>query len=260
MGSMLLRHSRRSLPTPSILHTGGNGADSHVKWVGRDGSSRQIFPATRILPYVLLGPRHQSAQQRQSAQYHFLKLASTNWFHRRYRDLLIPTASRLTLLLQGIKRLSSPKQKKQPITMPFLRLLYRNLNFARPQQRLLWGIILIGYFFMLRRSEYLMVEQARHFNCLKNSNAFFSDKEGKQGKYAFATSITIGLAKNDQYGRGAWRTMLTLLSVQSVACTTSREPAGSYRFDQILIYVAASAQKRSREPSNRQQDELASII
>ncbi|KAG1709867.1 hypothetical protein DVH05_016882 [Phytophthora capsici] len=62
---------------------------------------------------------------------------------------------------------------------------------------------------MLRRSEYLMIGRTRHFYCLKASNAFFSDKDGKAVKYALATSVTIGLegAKNDQYGRGAWRTM-----------------------------------------------------
>ncbi|KAE8978124.1 hypothetical protein PF011_g23377 [Phytophthora fragariae] len=138
-----------------------------------------------------------------------LKISSIKWLHRRYQDLLIPTTPRLSLLLQGIKRLSAPKHKKQPITTQFLRLLHRTLDLSRPRHRLLWGSILIGYFFMLRRSEYLMVDHTRHFYCLKTSNAFFSDKDGKQAKEARATSVTIGLegAKNDQYGRGAWRTM-----------------------------------------------------
>jgi hypothetical protein len=138
-----------------------------------------------------------------------LKIASIKWFHRCYRDLQLPTTPRLTLLLQGIKRLSSPKQKKQPITTPFLRLLRRTLDFSRPRQRLLWGCVLIGYFFMLRRSEFLRIGHRRHFYCLKNRNAFYSDKHGKQVKFRSATSVTIGLegAKNDQYGRGAWRTM-----------------------------------------------------
>ncbi|ETK92182.1 hypothetical protein L915_04409 [Phytophthora nicotianae] len=138
-----------------------------------------------------------------------MKIASIKWFHRRCKNLIISSSPRLTMLLQGIKRLSDPKRKKQPITMPFLRLLHRTLDLARPRQCLLWGSILIGYFFMLRRSEYLLIGSTRYFYCLKASNAYFSDKDGKAVKYALATSVTIGLegAKNDQYGRGAWRTM-----------------------------------------------------
>ncbi|ETP02516.1 hypothetical protein F441_20432, partial [Phytophthora nicotianae CJ01A1] len=49
-------------------------------------------------------------------------------------------------------------------------------------------------------SEYLRVGQYRLFYCLKNSNAFFSDKNGKQVKHELATLVTIGLkdTKNDQ--------------------------------------------------------------
>ncbi|OWZ09961.1 LOW QUALITY PROTEIN: hypothetical protein PHMEG_00017253 [Phytophthora megakarya] len=67
----------------------------------------------------------------------------------------------------------------------------------------------MGFFFLLRRSEYLRIGQARHFYCLKHQNVFFSDAEGKPTPESKATSVTIGLegAKNDQFGRGTWRTM-----------------------------------------------------
>ncbi|OWY90284.1 hypothetical protein PHMEG_00041662, partial [Phytophthora megakarya] len=83
------------------------------------------------------------------------------------------------------------------------------LDLQQPQHRLLWGSVLVGFFFLLRRSEYLWIGQARHFYCLKHQNVFFSDVEGKPTPESKATSVTIGLegAKNDQFGRGAWRTM-----------------------------------------------------
>jgi hypothetical protein len=114
-----------------------------------------------------------------------------------------------TLLLQGIKRLSPPVQKLQPITPAFLRLLHRRTDFHQPHHRLLWGSVLIGFFFLLRRSEYLRIGSARHFYCLKSDNVFFSDSHGRPTTQASATSVTIGLegSKNDQYGCGAWRTM-----------------------------------------------------
>jgi hypothetical protein len=114
-----------------------------------------------------------------------------------------------TILLQGIKRLSPPVQKLQPITPAFLRLLYHRLDLQHQQHRLLWGSVLVGFFFLLRRSEYLRIGRSRHFYCLKYQNVFFSDAEGRPTPEATATPVTIGLegAKNDQFGRGAWRTM-----------------------------------------------------
>lgn len=114
-----------------------------------------------------------------------------------------------TLLMQGIKRLSPPVHKLQPITTAFLRLLHRRINFQQPQQRLLWGTVLMGFFFLLRRSEYLKIGSTRHFYCLKQANVFFSDSGGTPTRPSSATAVTIGLegSKNDQYGRGAWRTM-----------------------------------------------------
>lgn len=138
-----------------------------------------------------------------------LKLASIRWYHRRFIGIDLTASPDFTILLQGIKRLSPPVHKRQPITTAFLRLLHRRLDFQQPQQRLLWGSILIGFFFLLRRSEYLKIGRSRHFYCLKLANTFFSDAEGSPTDSSRATSVTIGLegAKNDQFGRGAWRTM-----------------------------------------------------
>ncbi|OWY99256.1 hypothetical protein PHMEG_00029771, partial [Phytophthora megakarya] len=58
-------------------------------------------------------------------------------------------------------------------------------------------------------SEYLVVEKKRSSYCLKDAHVFFTDKNGSPVSAEKATAVTIGLegAKNDQYGRGAWRTM-----------------------------------------------------
>lgn len=95
------------------------------------------------------------------------------------------------------------------MTPAFLRLLRRSLDLRQPRHRLLWGSVLLGYFFLLRRSEYLVVGRRRAFYCLKATNAFFTDERGVPVRYKHATAVTIGLegAKNNQYGRGARRTM-----------------------------------------------------
>eukprot|EP00644_Phytophthora_capsici_P013015 jgi/Phyca11/540758/estExt2_Genewise1Plus.C_PHYCAscaffold_50528 len=168
--------------------------------------------ASRRLGYFATFCWAQGSNQDRRGNQHstiMLKLASVKWFHRRYRDIHIQPSPQLNMLLQGIRRLSKPKRKKQPITTAFLRLLRRNLDISRPRQRLLWGSVLIGYFFMLRRSEFLRIGRKRHFYCLKHENVFFSDNHGKPVARKHATSVTMDLdgAKNDQYGRGSWRTM-----------------------------------------------------
>ncbi|ETP14187.1 hypothetical protein F441_10847 [Phytophthora nicotianae CJ01A1] len=137
------------------------------------------------------------------------KLASVSWFHRRFQGIEITRSPQLRILLQGIKRLSDPVRKKQPVTPSFLRLLRRSLNLDRPRQRLLWSSVLLGYFFLLRHSEFLIVEGHRPFYSLKTKNAMFTDSNGQAVSVGAATAVTIGLegSKNDQYGRGAWRTM-----------------------------------------------------
>ncbi|OWZ21356.1 hypothetical protein PHMEG_0004118 [Phytophthora megakarya] len=116
-----------------------------------------------------------------------LKLSGIRWFHRRHKNVL-PNSPRLELSLAGIKRLSAPRRKKQPLTPSFLRLLHRSLNPNRPRQR------------VVRISENW---EGLSFHCLNRRNAFFSDGEGRRTSYKLATTVTVGLegAKNDQFGR-----------------------------------------------------------
>ncbi|OWY91394.1 hypothetical protein PHMEG_00040045 [Phytophthora megakarya] len=122
------------------------------------------------------------------------KLSSVFWYHRRYVDVDLSRSPLLRILLQGIKRLSDPTKKKMPVTPAFLRILRRSLHLSRPRERLLWGSVLLGYFFLLRRSEYLLVGGHRYFYCLKTKNVFFSDTRGSPVSAAMATAVTIGLS------------------------------------------------------------------
>eukprot|EP00644_Phytophthora_capsici_P000692 jgi/Phyca11/109227/e_gw1.16.465.1 len=138
-----------------------------------------------------------------------LKLSSIRWYHKTFAGTKIKHSPDFDVLMRGIQRVSDPLLKKQPITPAFLRLLFRRLDFTRPRSRLLWGAVLLAYFFLLRRSEYLLVESGRHAYCLTASDAYFSSGEGERVLYKRAVAVMIGLAgaKNDQFGRGSWRTM-----------------------------------------------------
>ena len=77
---------------------------------------------------------------------------------------------------KAFKRLSDPVLKKQPVIPAFLRLLRRRLDFMRPLQRLIWGSIVLGFFFLLRRSEYIKIGAKQHDYCLRTTDVFFSDE------------------------------------------------------------------------------------
>ncbi|KAE9109998.1 hypothetical protein PF010_g11330 [Phytophthora fragariae] len=138
-----------------------------------------------------------------------LKLASIRWYHKRYVGIELQHAPDFDVLMRGIRRLSGPLAKKQAITPAFLRLLHRRLDFSRPRHRLLWGAVSMGYFFLLRRSEYLLVESGKRNYCLAAANTYFADRRDVRDPFEAAAAVTIGLAgaKNDLFGRGAWRTM-----------------------------------------------------
>jgi hypothetical protein len=138
-----------------------------------------------------------------------LKLSSIRWFHRRYRNLVLPESPGLQLLMQDIRRLSNPVAKKHPVSPEFLRLLYRNHVNGPARGRLLWGSVVLAYFFLLRRSEYLVNGAQRNWYCLKTTDVQFSDDHGKPTSYSRAVAVSIRLAgaKNDQHGRGSTRTM-----------------------------------------------------
>lgn len=76
-----------------------------------------------------------------------LRLSSIRWYHKTYAGTKIKHSPDFDVLMRGIQRVSDPLLKKQPITPAFLRLLFRRLDFTRPRSRLLWGAVLLAYFF-----------------------------------------------------------------------------------------------------------------
>ncbi len=86
----------------------------------------------------------------------------------------------------GLKRLSKPVAKKHPLTARMLRGMFSLLDISQSGHQLVWGLllILIGYFFLLRRGEFLKVDDKWEKYVLLFGDAQFYDE-------------TRGLAKHD---------------------------------------------------------------
>ena len=62
---------------------------------------------------------------------------------------------RAMLMVRGLKRAKGPTQRKLPISVEDLGTLKGTMDLAQSDQLTLWTATLLGWFFMLRMSEFL---------------------------------------------------------------------------------------------------------
>ena len=191
------------------------------------------------------------------------KLSSIRWMHKRHLGVDVGFNPEFIILLRGIRRFSDPVRKRHPVTISLLRTISAMLDFGIPRHLLLWGSVLFGFFFLLRRSEYLQIGNKRHGYCLTWNDVWFSDSLGNPTQYRDATSVTISLrgSKNDQYGRGSRRTMHrsgdpTICPVRALRCLqnsrrtddVSSALTGNVSASEVSRTIKAAAVSRGLDP------------
>lgn len=131
------------------------------------------------------------------------KVSAVRWFHVRLFGYMPKVNAGLRLTMGGVKRYSDPVQKKHPVTPRMLRRVYDGLDLIQPKEQLLWGSLLLGYFFLLRRSEYLELDGVFYPHVLKLGDLQLFDEN--ENPCAAGDAVMVGIllrgAKNDQYGR-----------------------------------------------------------
>ena len=139
-----------------------------------------------------------------------------------------PTAHtpRLSLVLAGLKRRYGTKERRRPVTprmLSWLRAYLLQGSLASHDAALLWGAVTLGWFFLLRASEYLDVGYTDQSKGLKGKDVILScnGKLCKLHDLQAATEITLHIrgSKTDIYNRGETRhhfaTGLDLCPVQA---------------------------------------------
>ena len=100
-------------------------------------------------------------------------------------------------LLEGYKRLKASKDIREPITIAMLRAIVENLHFVCSNSyevALFKAAILLGYFGMLRVSEYTASSKTVWDRAIQFTNT----QVGKD----FSVSVLIDRSKTDQSGKG----------------------------------------------------------
>lgn len=105
--------------------------------------------------------------------------------------------------ITGMRPIAGSCRPRAPFTPAMLAWLYDHIDINQPQQRLILGAALLGYFFMLRSSEFLGVKGGRHCYALEVRDVEVLMKSGVRATNATeAATVTIRLrgSKNDQHG------------------------------------------------------------
>ncbi|KAG6945959.1 hypothetical protein JG688_00016336 [Phytophthora aleatoria] len=131
------------------------------------------------------------------------KLCAVRWYHNNNLGYDPGVNTGHAILLRGIRRFTNPVIKQYPLSAQIRRRIFVNLDLKHARTKLIWGGILLAYFFLLRRSECLYIGRHHHPYILRLDDIFLLDTEGQPSIPQRAAYVGIRLfgAKNTQFGR-----------------------------------------------------------
>ncbi|OWZ15562.1 hypothetical protein PHMEG_00010769, partial [Phytophthora megakarya] len=185
------------------------------RWCDEQGFSSWLSgdckrDSNQLIQFVVYCWQHPSGGQRNAASTILSKIGHLSWFHRRFKGYSIGLHEGHRLAMRGMSRLSPPPDRKEPITVGLLRCLRSQCNFDNIHDRVLWGAAAMGYFFMLRRSEYMADRGQVKNYAIQYRDVSFTSRNGQIAtSLAMAVSVSINFrgGKADQRGVGATRTL-----------------------------------------------------
>ncbi|ETK93903.1 hypothetical protein L915_02970, partial [Phytophthora nicotianae] len=118
------------------------------------------------------------------------KISHITWHHRKMLGYSVQLLPGHQLLITGMRRSDPSSTPKSPVTTTILKRLHEYLNFSSVQHRVIWGASVLGFFFLLRRSEYLAQGSDVKPYDIQRTDVKFVNNEEKEA---------------DQFGEGATR-------------------------------------------------------
>jgi hypothetical protein len=136
------------------------------------------------------------------------KISQVSWHHRRTLGYTLGLLPGHQLAITGMRRSDPPSHPKSPITVALLRHMHKLLNFSEAQDRVIWGASVLGFFFLLRRSEYLALGAKVQPYAIHRADVTFVGHDGNEAKkleLVLAVIVRFRGSKTDQFGEGASR-------------------------------------------------------
>ncbi|EGZ19600.1 hypothetical protein PHYSODRAFT_421713, partial [Phytophthora sojae] len=138
------------------------------------------------------------------------KLCHISWYHNRFVGYKVGLSPGHQLAVVGMRREDPPTNPKAPVTMHLLGKLHSSLDFSWAQHRVIWGASVLGFFFLLRRSEYLADGTRVKEYAIQRSDVRFLDDQGRDQKLidrVKKVQIRFRGSKTDQFGDGCTRVL-----------------------------------------------------
>ncbi|KAE9007782.1 hypothetical protein PR001_g13165 [Phytophthora rubi] len=141
------------------------------------------------------------------------KMAAVAFAHKAIRNARLDYRDpEFELIVQGYKRTNSSVDRKQPVTTPMLRKMREMLGTMDRQAELLWGSVILGFFFLDRCSELwgpVTVDKSTgvdRAHCVKAHNVIVRDSHGVQVSPAATNAHSVEIVceshKGDRIGQG----------------------------------------------------------
>jgi hypothetical protein len=111
------------------------------------------------------------------------KIWAIRWHHRALVGYEPDTDAGHALLMQALKRLPIPVAKMHPLIARMFRGTFGLLDMSQSGHQLVWGLLLIGYFFLLCRGGFLKVDGKWEKYVLLFGDAQFYDENEDLAKY-----------------------------------------------------------------------------
>ena len=135
------------------------------------------------------------------------KISAIRWHHRVLTGFDPDTDAGYPLFMRTLKWLSRPVAKKHPVTATMLRRIFARLDLSQSEHQLIWGLFLIGYFFLLRRGEFLKVDGRwePYVLCFGDLQFYDANENVCKSRDAAMVGMVLRGGKNNQYGRNEVR-------------------------------------------------------
>jgi hypothetical protein len=141
------------------------------------------------------------------------------------------------LIAQGYKRSNGDVDRKQPVTAQMLLTMRQRIDHSSDEERLLWGSIVLGFFFLDRSSELwgpVTVDRSmskERTHCVKAHNVIIRNRHGKQTTYddpeSHSVEILFESHKGDRVGQG---TVVEWIRLRQ-GCSLEKNTSGHYYGD-----------------------------
>ncbi|EGZ19598.1 hypothetical protein PHYSODRAFT_492344 [Phytophthora sojae] len=136
------------------------------------------------------------------------QVSHVKWHHKVYAGFEPVISPNHATAFAGKRRISPPPRPRSPVTRTMLEWMSAQIDYTKPKQRLFLGAALLGFFYLLRSSEYLAIKGGRHRYALEVRDVEVLDITGNPAVNfddAVHAVITLRGSKTDKRGEGSAR-------------------------------------------------------